>query len=140
MKSKTEIIKKWIEKADHDLGTAILTFKHIPEFRDTIAFHCQQSVEKYLKGYLFFLEIEFRRYHDLIYLAELICQKDPINNELIIKLTELEDYAVEIRYPDAEIELTDEEIQNAISISKEVRSYTTIKMNIQVDYNDLNES
>ncbi len=140
MKSKVEIIKKWIKKADHDLGTAILTFNHIPEYRDTIAFHCQQAVEKYLKGYLIFLDVEFRRYHDLIYLAELICQKAPINDDLITKLTELEDYAVEIRYPDTEIELTDEEIQNAISISREIRFYTTNKMNIQVDYNDLKES
>lgn len=133
MKSKVEIIKKWIEKADHDIGTAVLTFKHIPEYRDTIAFHCQQAVEKYLKGYLIFLGIEFRRYHDLIYLAELICQKEPISDELITKLTELEDYAVEIRYPDAEIELTDDEIQNAISISKEVRAYIAVKMNSIVD-------
>ena len=40
MNAKVEIAKKGIEKADHDLGTAILTHKHIPKFLDTIAFHC----------------------------------------------------------------------------------------------------
>lgn len=134
MNTKVEIIKKWIEKANHDLGTAVLTYKHIPKYRDTIAFHCQQATEKYLKSYLIFLGIEFRRHHDLIYLAELIDQKDQLDDIFVRKLTELEDYAVEIRYPDTEIMLTDEEIQNAISIVKDVRVYVATKMNIQVDY------
>lgn len=131
MINKTELILKWIEKADHDLGTAILIFKHIPEYRDTIAFHCQQAVEKYLKGYLLFLDLEFRKIHDLVYLAELIGQKKPLNSDLISKLIELEDYAVEIRYPDSEIQLTNEEILNAIAISKEIREYITNSINIQ---------
>ncbi len=137
MNTKVDIIKKWIEKADHDLGTAILIYKHIAQYRDTIAFHCQQATEKYLKSYLIYLDVEFRRNHDLIYLAELINQKDPIDNNLINKLAELGDYAVEIRYPDSEIELTDIEIQNAIIISKEIRAYVTSKINIQIDYEDL---
>jgi HEPN domain-containing protein len=137
MNTKVDIVRKWIEKADHDLGTAILTFRHIPTFRDTIAFHCQQASEKYLKSYLIFLGIEFRKYHDLIYLAELINQKEQIDDNTISKLAELEGYAVEIRYPDIEIELTDNEIQNAISISKEIRTYVTMKMNLQIDYEDM---
>jgi len=143
MSTKIEIIKKWIEKADHDLGTAILTFKHIPSFRDTIAFHCQQATEKYLKSYLIFLEVEFRRSHDLIYLTELIDQKKHLDEIFISKLTELEDYSVEIRYPEIEIMLTDEEIQKAISIAKDVRVFIITKMNLQVDYDnvtDLNPS
>ncbi|MCL5028765.1 MAG: DUF2442 domain-containing protein [Bacteroidetes bacterium] len=42
LKDKIEIVKSWIDKGDHDLGTAQITFMHIPNFRDTIAFHCQQ--------------------------------------------------------------------------------------------------
>lgn len=138
MNTKVETVKKWIEKADHDLGTAILTYKYIAKYRDTIAFHCQQATEKYLKSYLIYLGVEFRRYHDLIYLAELINQKEHFDDNLISKLAELEDYSVEIRYPDTEIDLTDDEIKNAINIAKEVRVYITTKMNIQVDYEDLN--
>lgn len=69
-----DIVKNWIESGDHDLGSAHLIFQHIPKYRDTIAFHCQQAVEKYLKGYLFFLGIAFRRSHDLNYLLSLISQ------------------------------------------------------------------
>jgi len=68
MTEKIEIIRSWIEKGDHDLGTAQVTFLYIPKFRDTIAFHCQQAVEKYLKGYLFFKDTVFKRTHNLNYL------------------------------------------------------------------------
>ena len=44
MKEKTEVIRRWIEKADHDFGTAIITFKYKPEYKDTVAFHCEQAV------------------------------------------------------------------------------------------------
>jgi HEPN domain-containing protein len=42
-------LKDWIEKADHDLGTAIVINLHIPDYSDTLAFHCQQAVEKCIK-------------------------------------------------------------------------------------------
>jgi HEPN domain-containing protein len=54
MTEKLEIIRLWIEKGDHDLGTAEIVNQHIPEYMDTIAFHCQQAVEKYLKAFLIF--------------------------------------------------------------------------------------
>lgn len=55
MNGHKELIGEWIDKADHDLGSAKLIFLHIPEYFDTIAFHCQQATEKYLKATLVFL-------------------------------------------------------------------------------------
>lgn len=40
MNGHKELIGEWIDKADHDLGSAKLIFLHIPEYFDTIAFHC----------------------------------------------------------------------------------------------------
>ena len=59
MSADLKHIKDWIDKADHDLGSAKIIFIHIPEYFDTIAFHCQQAVEKYIKSALIFYEIEF---------------------------------------------------------------------------------
>lgn len=52
MNERIDDIQAWIEKADHDLGTAKIVFMHIPEYYDIIAFHCQQAVEKYIKALL----------------------------------------------------------------------------------------
>lgn len=134
MNDKLEIIKSWFEKADHDLGTAQVTYSHIPKYRDTISFHCQQAAEKYLKSYIIFLEIPFKRSHDLAYLLDLIAHKDPVPQEIYDKAVELENFAVEIRYPEIIIELSDQDIQRALLLAKEFRDYTLVQMKIKIDY------
>ena len=64
--------EEWILKADHDLGSAKIIFLNIHDYFDTIAFHCQQAVEKYIKAMLVYKNIEFRRSHDLIYLLDVL--------------------------------------------------------------------
>jgi len=137
MNEKIEIVKQWIEKADHDLGTAQVTYLYLPTFRDTIAFHCQQASEKYLKSFLLFLDIPFKRQHSLNYLLGLLSTQITISQELYENASELEDFAVEIRYPDSSIDLTDDEIQHAFTIVKLIRSFVLIQMNLVIDYTDI---
>jgi HEPN domain-containing protein len=137
MNDKIEIVKQWIEKADHDLGTAQVTYIYIPKYRDTIAFHCQQATEKYLKAYLFFLDIVFKRLHSLNYLLSLISEKVEIANELFDKASVLEDFSVEIRYPEITIELSDEDIHQAFNIAKSFREFVMSKMDLTIDYEDI---
>lgn len=128
MKSKQEIIKSWIIKGDHDLGTAKLTIKHIAEYKDIIGFHFQQAVEKYLKGYLIFLDINFEHKHSLIYLLDLISSKDKISDKCYKMVTKMQNYAVEIRYPEIIIEPTDKELQDAINIADKFREIILSKI------------
>ncbi|HEY5537032.1 MAG TPA: HEPN domain-containing protein [Ignavibacteria bacterium] len=97
--SDSAIVNTWIEKADHDLGSAKLIFQHLPSYFDTIAFHCQQAVEKYIKASLIYLEIEFQRSHDLPYLLEILSRKVEIKPEIFDKAILLNGFSVEIRYP-----------------------------------------
>jgi len=114
---------KWIEKADHDLGSAKVIYLHLPEYFDTIAFHCQQAVEKYLKAILFHSEINFLRSHDLIYLLELVSDKFAIDNDQFEKVSSLNNFNVQVRYPNEIIHLTKEELESAIAISEEFRGF-----------------
>ncbi|MBW8049769.1 MAG: HEPN domain-containing protein [Cytophagales bacterium] len=132
MKSKQEIIKNWIIKGDHDLGTSKLTLEHIAEYKDIIGFHCQQAVEKYLKGYLIFLDIDFEHKHNLTYLLDLISSKDKFSDQYYKMVDKLEDYAVEIRYPEKIVEPTDKELQDAINIADKFRKIILDKMNFYV--------
>ena len=97
--TKQEIIKEWIAKGDQDLGTAKLVATQIPEYIDTICFHCHQASEKYLKAYLIELDIEFPKTHKLGNLLDLLSHKKEILSEYYEKAEFLEAYAVEIRYP-----------------------------------------
>jgi HEPN domain-containing protein len=137
MSEKIDIVKQWIEKADHDLGTAQVTYLYIPKYNDTIAFHCQQAAEKYLKGFLLFLDIPFKKQHSLNYLLSLISHKVEISDDLYDNASELEDFAIEIRYPDTSVNFSDDEIQQAFIIAKLIRAFVLTQMNLTVDYSDI---
>ncbi|MFA5815735.1 MAG: HEPN domain-containing protein [Bacteroidales bacterium] len=130
MSAQSELILDWINKADHDLGSAKIIYLHLPDYFDTIAFHCQQAVEKYIKAILVHREIEFDRSHDLIYLLELLPEDIQVTTEQFKKAASLNGFSVQIRYPNKIILLTKEELEEAIAISLEFRAFATVQVGI----------
>lgn len=112
---------EWLKKGDSDLRTAEILIKEEHPPTDTACFHCQQAVEKYLKGYLTFQKIEFLKSHDLDYLLKLC--KDFNNKfadyeETVLVLNK---YGIEPRYPaDIPIYYSIEETKQAIKLAKEM--------------------
>ena len=137
MKGVAEEVKNWIDKAEHDLGTAIITYKHIPEYFDTITFHCQQAVEKYLKAFLIFHSMNFRYTHDSVYLLDLIDEKYEGFKKFYDVIAELQGYAVEVRYPNETIFLSDEKVKNSISTAKLIREIVLEKVDIRVEKKEI---
>ena len=123
MSEQIEELREWMEKADHDLGSAKIIYLHLPDYFDTIAFHCQQAVEKYLKALLVYYRIEFSRSHDLVYLLELLSREMEIEDSKFRKAFLLNNFGVQIRYPNKIVKLTKEEIESAIEISQEFRGF-----------------
>lgn len=130
MSEPIELIKYWIEKADHDFGSAKLIFLHAPDYFDTIAFHCQQAVEKYLKALLIYYEIEFQRTHNLIYLLDLLSNKIEISEDKYDSAIMLNGFSVQIRYPDRTIYLSKDELETSINITQKFRKFTITKIDI----------
>ena len=126
MKGNKELIQRWIDKADRDLSTAKLIYLHLPDYYEMIAFHCQQSVEKYLKALLLFYDIEFERSHNLIYLLDLLSQKKQMDIEKYDKAILLNGFSIQIRYPDQTIVLTKEEIEASIQIADYFRDFVIV--------------
>lgn len=124
MSEQIEEIKKWIEKADHDLGSAKIIYLHLPDYFDTIAFHCQQAVEKYVKAVLVFYKVDFLRSHDLVYLLELLSRIIEIDENKYKKAFTLNNYAVQIRYPNDIVKLSKEELETAIQIAEEFQLFS----------------
>jgi HEPN domain-containing protein len=129
MGNKTELIREWMHKAEHDLGMAELALGNRPEYTDSICFHCQQAVEKYLKAYLVFLDIRFERKHNLGYLLDLINEKEQVPEENYDLVENLEDYAVEVRYPDDWTEISLEEAQDAFAMAKQIKKFVLERIN-----------
>jgi len=132
-----ELTKAWLEKAEHDLGTAKIIFLHLPDYHDTIAFHCQQAVEKYIKAILVYRQIAFQRSHDLIYLLDLLSSVTVINNEQYKKAAFINGFGVQFRYPNKIVMLSSDDIQHAIDISNEFRKFAHNQTGIPV-FDDVN--
>ena len=123
MSADRQLIREWIDKADHDLGSAKLIFLHIPEYFDTIAFHCQQATEKYLKATLVYFGVDFQRTHNLVYLLDLLSQKFTVSEDIYDQAILLNGFSVQIRYPNKYIYLTKEELELSIHIAQEFRNF-----------------
>jgi len=97
---KSEYIKSWLLKANEDIAVVIELSSEKPEMYATaISFHAQQAVEKFLKAYLVFRDIEFGRTHDVDFLLS-ECMSVETSGFEDIDLKNLNDFAVTIRYPD----------------------------------------
>ena len=131
MNGQIEEIKEWIEKADHDLGSAKIIYLHLPDYFDTIAFHCQQSVEKYIKAILIYYKIDFIKSHDLVYLLDLLSRKIEIDELKFKKAFTLNNFGVQIRYPNKIIKLSKDEIETAIQISEEFRLFAVKSIGLE---------
>jgi len=87
----------WAFFADKDLALAEFIAER-PEFTGELAFHCQQAIEKYLKGYLAKFKIPFKKSHDLVELYHIAKGvKDWGIDEILLK--DIRDLYVEFRYP-----------------------------------------
>jgi len=118
------LVKEWMKKAKEDLITAE-TLLEAPEKKlsfltSTMGFHSQQCVEKSLKAFLIYKQIEFRRSHDIKYLLNL-CKEETDKFEVIRNNSSLlNDYAVEARYPEDYEEFTTKESIKAVNVARRV--------------------
>jgi HEPN domain-containing protein len=96
---RVDYLKNWLFRANEDILVIKSLFESDPEtFTSSICFHAQQAVEKFLKAFLVYHNIDFPKTHDLDFLL-MECKK--INDKIFdIDLGSLTDFGVSIRYPD----------------------------------------
>ena len=92
---------KWLDKALCDLQAARLLLTYGGDHYN-IAFHCQQAIEKALKGYLLFRTGRHFDGHNLTYLCRQAIQLDSkVFSEYLDESAALNDLYIETRYPTA---------------------------------------
>ena len=140
MKKENELIKKWFSKGYSDLKTSKIILNSQPnDLADIICFHSQQAAEKYLKGLLVFLSIEFKKTHDITYLLDLLNTKLNVPENIYDYADILADYSVIIRYPaDEDINNTEEDAREAYKLAKEIKQF--VQKNITTDIGEINHA
>lgn len=94
-----QLVKQWILKAENDLLNVTNNLQAEQTPWDTVCFHCQQAVEKYIKAVLVVHEREVPRTHDLEQVYNLIQYWVPQIGEQRDELRWLTTYAILSRYP-----------------------------------------
>lgn len=117
-----DVAREWFNIADLDLSAAEFLQKMNPIPVEIICYHCQQSAEKYLKGFLALNGEEVKRTHDLIQLNK-ACQKHDDNFKTIQEeCLMLTDYGVHLRYP-FPMDILESDMVIAIKNAQTIRSY-----------------
>jgi len=115
-----EVVREWVVKAESDLKTAVITLgagRDCPT--DTVCFHSEQCVEKYLKALLTLWSIPFPKTHNIRFLLELMPSASRPELERAWQ-DQLTDYAAAARYPGwGPIPLS--EARRAVAVARRVR-------------------
>jgi HEPN domain-containing protein len=102
-------------------------------FREIVAFHCQQAVEKYLKALLVRRQIEFPKTHNIAKLLDRVATVDAGIAESLRDAEALTPFGVETRYPsDAPEVLPGGEVE-AIGMARMVRNAVMISLQPYLD-------
>ena len=117
---RVEEARAWLVKADHDLRGARAVLDADPPLVDLGLFHCQQAVEKTLKGFLLWHNEVFRKTHDLAEIGGQCAAVDPSLEPLCRQAERLTVFATLLRYPGVPQDPPPEEGESALRLAREV--------------------
>ncbi len=110
----------WLERAECDLDSARI-LKDNDGDNCNAAFHCQQCIEKALKGYLLYQHCRHFDGHNLTFLCRSACKIDGKFNEWLDESTALNRYYIETRYPtDVGFDITDSELEKVYRMAHDM--------------------
>jgi len=116
-----DVVREWVARAENDLLTAAHTLKLGAKCpTDTVAFHAQQTAERYLKALLVLLSADFPKTHDIERLLALVppVYRPTLSPDEQARLT---DYATVTRYPGDQESLSLSEARRAVPVARRVR-------------------
>jgi HEPN domain-containing protein/predicted nucleotidyltransferase len=119
--AKLQVLREWVEKAEDDLTAATLILKHGKAApTDTICFHSQQCVEKYLKAVLVHRGRPVPKTHKIQDVMQLVPRRRR-PRLTIDEQKQLTKYAAEIRYPEGKLNSSLPEARKAAAMARRVR-------------------
>ena len=126
-----EVARRWIAKAGNDLEIVNRDMDDDLPLTDILCFHCQQSVEKYLKAYLVSKGIKPPKTHLIGDLIDM-CAKIDSEFKSLDDVVYLGEFAVDVRYPDDFQMPPIAQLKKAHEDAKRVRDFVVGKIRMNV--------
>jgi HEPN domain-containing protein len=115
------IVAEWVEKAEADLACAAHLLRIKAEWSaETICFHAQQCVEKYIKALLVLCRMDFPKTHDIRRLVTML-PPDVRPDLSAVEQDTLTPYATATRYPGGLEPPTLGQAREAVRMARRVR-------------------
>ncbi|MCD7882586.1 MAG: HEPN domain-containing protein [Lachnospiraceae bacterium] len=115
-----ELLQEWLDFAEMDFLTARHLYDNMyPKPLEIICYHCQQSIEKLLKGALLSFGVTIKKTHDLGLLAEMLQDYVEVEPKYMEMCDDLTPYGVKIRYPQ-ELVIEEYHVKKALSETQEL--------------------
>ncbi|MCB2312692.1 HEPN domain-containing protein [Clostridium tagluense] len=122
-----QVSKEWFEFAKRDLGSAKFLINMYPKPIEIICYHCEQSAEKYLKGYTIFMGNNLERTHDIVLLNNKCKNTDKSFEYIEDDCIDLVPYGVQVRYP-YQLEVNEDDMRNAIDSAERIQNFIEDKL------------
>ena len=121
--------KRWFEYAQNDFEAAtILSNQSKPKF-EIVCYHCQQCVEKMLKGFIALRGGKLQKLHDLVVLCEYCSTYDSTFENILTKCSDLTIFSSEVRYPNV-LEIDNYHMKYALESTILIREFILNKVNL----------
>jgi HEPN domain-containing protein len=120
-----ETALEWLNFAEADLDSARILNDAHRKHNEIICYHCQQAVEKYLKGFLCYNGLIPPKIHVLETLCALCSDFDSAFNEIAKDCAYLSSFAVHARYP-FEMNTSDLNTEKALKIGEKISDFPPI--------------
>ncbi len=121
------ISQEWFDIAEMDIASAKYLQNMHPTPVEIICYHCQQSAEKFLKGFLAINEHEIVKTHDLVALNKLCIEYEKEFEAMVEECLRLTDYGVNVRYP-YPMDLNKSDMQIAIKDTEIIKDFVLRKV------------
>ncbi len=116
----TKRYKDWVIMAEKDLKSAKILFEHDADY-GIVCFHCQQAIEKCLKGYLIFKSGELVEGHSLVNLCKKSARYQGSFEYFLKDCSFVNVFYIETRYPAEDpISVTREDAEECFRIAEAV--------------------
>ena len=132
-----EIAQEWFDIAEMDISSAKYLQNMHPIPVEIICYNCQQSAEKFLKGFLSLKGHELIKTHDLVLLNKLCGEYDEEFKSIGEDCLRLTDYSINIRYP-FPMDLNESDMKLAIKDAENIKNFILAKVDFVKSKNDSN--
>ena len=121
--------REWVRCAEEDFDVAsALLRRRTKTAANSIGFHCQQCIEKYLKARLEEGSLNTPKTHDLIVLLQLLLPVEPLWASFAPAMRRLNDYAVKFRYPGHAATRSD--ARQALKVCRSIRTDVRLSLGL----------